>query len=184
MLSDGTIRKLLARDDGTLGISCGLPLRDEQFQPASLDLRLGDVLGGERVQAPPPGKILLGEPGPVDGWWLPVHAFRLASTAETVRLGPSLAGRVEGKSSWARRGLMVHCAGFVDPGFSGQITLELFNLGPAPVFLEEGRRIAQICFDWVDTRPVRIYGDPALRSRYNGQRGPTPAREWTDAQGL
>jgi dCTP deaminase len=178
MLSDRTIRKLLGRGDGTLGIESLVPLRDEQFQPASFDLRLGDVLGGERVTAIPEFDGELEPRGPAPGWWLPVHSFRLASTLERVRLGSNLAGRVEGKSSWARRGLMVHCAGFVDPGFRGQITLELFNLGPATVFLELGKRIAQICFDWVDTNPERIYGHPGLRSRYMDQHGPTPAKEW------
>lgn len=104
--------------------------------------------------------------------------FYLAATIETVGLGPMLAGQVHGKSSWARKGLQVHSAGFVDPGFAGVIVLELFVMSDAPVEVQRGKRICQMSFEWMDTRPTRLYGDPLLRNRYNGQDTVTAAREW------
>lgn len=163
MLSDRSIRRLLSKTDGQLAIKSSLAIQDSQFQPASFDLRLGDVARARATH---------GE----TQWWIEPFTFYLASTAETVTLGECLAGRVEGKSSWARQGLIVHCAGFVDPGFSGEITLELFNLTRSPIAIMAGQRVAQICFDWMDDRPDRVYGAPGLRSRYMGQKGPTPAR--------
>lgn len=91
-----------------------------------------------------------------------------------------LCGRVEGKSSWARQGLIVHAAGFVDPGFRGQLTLELFNMSAEYIPLEYGAPIAQISFDFMDWPAQRPYGHPELRSRYQGQIGPTPARPYGD----
>lgn len=157
MLSDRTIRKLI--DQGRLKITAPVAMRDEQFQPASIDLRMAEATIVQPL------------------------SFVLGYTLESLELDQMLAGRVEGKSSWARRGLSVHCAGFIDPGFRGQITLELFNYTAFPIVVNHCRRIAQISFEWMDDRPNRVYGDPGLRSRYQDQTGATPAREWvTDSQ--
>jgi len=161
MLSDSTIRVLLA--NGTIGI---VPTpADVAFQPASVDLCLDDtfLVGTRRTQ-------VSGE-----SFQLGAGVCALASTVETVTLPASVVGRVEGKSTWGRRFLMVHStAGFIDPGFSGQITLELCNLTRRPLLLYPGRAIAQISFDWLDVPARRPYGHPELRSHYQHQRGVTP----------
>lgn len=172
MLSDGTIQKCIANGQLTITDPSG-PLLDEQWQPASVDLRLGMVQGADdaHVQAEGEGHT----------WVLWPGGFYLASTVETVGLSPMLTAVVHGKSSWARRGLQVHAAGFIDPGFAGEIVLELYVMDSEPVEVQAGKRICQLTFDWMDTRPKRMYGDPALRNRYNGQSGVVGAREWVKA---
>lgn len=92
----------------------------------------------------------------------------LASTIETVKLSPMFAGRVEGKSSLARLGLMVHItAGFVDPGFAGKITLELVNMSPLPIKLYVDMSIAQICFFETRTPALLPYGHKNRNSKYH-----------------
>ena len=101
----------------------------------------------------------------------------LASTRETIHLGQKHAAQVGGKSSLGRLGLTVHqTAGFIDPGFHGQITLEIVNLGTRPVVLTEGMRIAQITIWELDRAAERPYGHHALGSHYQGQEGPTPTK--------
>lgn len=105
--------------------------------------------------------------------------FVLASTIETVTLGDHLAGRLEGKSSLGRLGLLVHStAGFIDPGFSGQITLELSNVATLPIRLWPGMRIGQLCVFRLSSPAERPYGSSRLGSRYQGQMGPTASRAW------
>jgi dCTP deaminase len=100
----------------------------------------------------------------------------LGCTMEYIRLPSTLAARIEGKSSVGRMGLAIHVtAGFVDPGFYGQLTLELVNHSGRPVFLKPGMRIAQMSFHTLSQLPRRVYGDPALGSHYQGQVGPTPS---------
>lgn len=100
----------------------------------------------------------------------------LASTKETITLGPGYAAQIGGKSSLGRLGLTVHqTAGFIDPGFHGQITLELVNLGSRPIVLTEGMRIAQLTIWTLDQPAERPYGHAALGSHYQGQHGPTAA---------
>lgn len=102
--------------------------------------------------------------------------FLLGTTCERVTLSRSVQAQVSGKSSLGRLGLQVHqTAGFIDPGFTGQITLELYNVGDVPVVLKEGMRIAQIAFVWLDRSCERPYGHPDLGSHYQGQRGATPS---------
>lgn len=101
----------------------------------------------------------------------------LAHTRETLTLPRFLIARIEGKSTLARRFLIVHTtAGFIDPGFSGQITLELMNLSGENMTLEPGMLICQVSFDMLDAEPLRAYGEEGLASKYQGQVGPTPAR--------
>lgn len=105
--------------------------------------------------------------------------FVLASTIESITLGLGHAAKVEGKSSLGRLGLMVHStAGFVDPGFSGDITLELSNVANLPIKLYPGMKIAQICFFALDTPAMDSYGSTTYSSRYQGQKGPTPSKAW------
>lgn len=126
-----------------------------QFQPASLELHLG----GDEPLFMPPGH------------------FVLAHTLETVSIGAYHVAQVNGKSSWGRLGILVHAtAGFVDPGFRGQITLELKNLHhDKAVVLPAGAAICQLVFSTLNSPPSRLYGDPGLRSHYQNQTGTTPS---------
>ena len=103
--------------------------------------------------------------------------FVLGSTYEQVTLPDDVAARLEGKSSLGRLGLLTHStAGFVDPGFSGHVTLELSNVANLPIVLTPGMAIGQISFMTMTTPVDRPYGSPELRSRYQGQSDPTPSR--------
>lgn len=173
-----------AVESGRVGVD---PWDPTLVQPASLDLLLGDTflseptpnsifpgyidpsqpLDVEHVETVvSPGKVYALEPG----------AFVLASTHEAVTLPPDVSAQVAGKSSLARHGLIVETAGFVDGGFSGTITLEVFNLARRPILLHPGMKIAQLCFLRMTSPAVKPYGSGANGSRYQGQRGPTPSR--------
>lgn len=155
------------------------------IQPASVDVRLGSAFRLFRHQ---PGAFIdpdTSEPGLTELTTLSGHEvfvlepgdFALGCTLETVTLSPAIAARLEGKSSLGRLGLVVHStAGWIDPGFSGQITLELSNLSPLPVILRPGRPIGQLCVMRLSSPASRPYGSPELGSKYQGQCGPTPSR--------
>ena len=105
--------------------------------------------------------------------------FVLASTYEVISLPDDIAGRLEGKSSLGRLGLLTHStAGFIDPGFSGHITLELSNVANLPVKLFPGMKIGQLCLIKLSSAAEHPYGSALYGSRYQGQRGPTPSRSW------
>lgn len=132
------------------------PYNPDQLQPASYDLRLGDSIPSEFV---------------IDSL-----DFMLAHTEEVIHVPDWLAARVEGKSSWARRGLFAHtCAGWIDPGFRGQITLELFNASSEPIPLKPGDLISQVSFYLLSSPAAQPYGK---RNHYQGQMGAT--RSWLD----
>ena len=103
--------------------------------------------------------------------------FVLGSTYEVISLPDDVAARVEGKSSLGRLGLLTHAtAGFVDPGFSGHVTLELSNVATLPIKLWPGMKIGQLCFFRLSSPSEHPYGSEKYGSRYQGQRGPTPSR--------
>ena len=105
--------------------------------------------------------------------------FVLASTYEVITLPDDIAGRLEGKSSLGRLGLLTHStAGFIDPGFSGHITLELSNVANLPVKLFPGMKIGQLCLIKLSSPAEHPYGSEKYGSRYQGQRGPTPSRSF------
>jgi len=105
--------------------------------------------------------------------------FVLASTYEVITLPDDIAGRLEGKSSLGRLGLLTHStAGFIDPGFSGHITLELSNVANLPVKLFPGMKIGQLCLIKLSSPTEHPYGSAVYGSRYQGQRGPTPSKSW------
>jgi dCTP deaminase len=105
--------------------------------------------------------------------------FVLGSTFELVRLGGDVAARLEGKSSLGRLGLLTHStAGFVDPGFTGHLTLELSNVATLPIMLWPGMKIGQLCFFNLTSPAESPYGTDGNQNRYQGQRGPTPSRSW------
>lgn len=186
ILSDADI--VFSRDIGQLDIS---PWHDELLQPASYDLTLEPKIKRFR-HGMFNRSVGHAEVEELQTWWeeesffgnadetpwtvLGSGEFALVSTKETVTVSAALAGQVAGKSSLARQGLLVEAAGWVDPGFSGQITLELKNLTPAPIVLTAGMPICQIVFLWLRTRCNKPYGSPGLGSRYQDQRGPTEAR--------
>jgi dCTP deaminase len=117
----------------------------------------------------------------VDGQPFVLHPgeFVLASTLEVITLGHQLAGRLEGKSSLGRLGLLTHStAGFIDPGFSGHVTLELSNVANLPITLWPGMKIGQLCIFRLSSPAEHPYGSAVYGSRYQGQRGPTPSRSW------
>ena len=103
--------------------------------------------------------------------------FVLASTLEVISLGDELAARIEGKSSLGRLSLLTHStAGFIDPGFSGHVTLELSNVATLPIKLWPGMKIGQLCVFRLSSPAEHPYGSAIYGSRYQGQRGPTPSR--------
>src|SRR5690606_12185945 len=105
--------------------------------------------------------------------------FVLASTLEVITLGDQLAGRLEGKSSLGRLGLLTHStAGFIDPGFSGHVTLELSNVATLPIRLWPGMRIGQLAIFRLSSPAENPYGSAVYGSCYQNQRGPTPSRAW------
>ena len=105
--------------------------------------------------------------------------FVLASTYEVITLPDDIAGRLEGKSSLGRLGLLTHStAGFIDPGFSGHITLELSNVANLPVKLFPGMKIGQLCLIKLSSPAEHPYGSAQYGSRYQGQRGPTASKSW------
>lgn len=174
MLSDSKIIEAMRSGDLMLldpATGDSVDLRPEQLQPVSVDLRLGAVADYTRKHCR--------AGGPWE-WSLAPGAFTLASTFEVVALSEQLAGKVEGKSTIARLGLQVEAAGLVDPGFSGQLTLELINFSDETVTLVEGQRICQLCLFEVDGKVMHPYGSTRMGgtagSHYQGQRGPTPAR--------
>lgn len=167
-----------AVESGDLGIS---PYRPEQVQPASYDVLLGPALrellpgGAIDLAAVPGGHTRLVEIDPVEGYMLLPGGFVLGSTEESVRIPNQTVGRVEGKSSLGRLGLTVHItAGFIDPGFRGQITLEFKNDGPRPLILRPGLPVAQLTFESLRQTPKRVYGTAG--NHYQDQSGPTESR--------
>ncbi|GAB3610424.1 dCTP deaminase [Humibacter ginsengiterrae] len=105
--------------------------------------------------------------------------FALGSTFERVTLPDNVAARLEGKSSLGRLGLLTHStAGFIDPGFTGHVTLELSNVATLPIKLWPGMKIGQMCFFQLSSPAEQPYGSAAYSSRYQGQRGPTASRSF------
>jgi dCTP deaminase len=180
LLSDRDIRAEI--ESGRVGID---PYSPEMVQPSSIDVRLDRffrVFENHRyphidpsveqsemtreVEAPGDEPFVL-HPG----------EFVLGSTYEVVSLPNDVAARLEGKSSLGRLGLLTHStAGFIDPGFSGHVTLELANVATLPILLWPGMKIGQVCFFRMTSEADHPYGSSIYGSRYQGQRGPTPSR--------
>lgn len=164
MLPDHEIVEAIAR--GEIDID-PLPL-DAAIQSCSVELHLAKL-----IKVPTRG-VFRDEEAP---HYLPPGAFALASTIERITVPAHLACEVYGKSSIGREGLAVHItAGLVDPGFSGDLTLELYNHSPWLFRLVEGMAICQIVFYRLGSAALRPYGHPSLGSHYQGQRGATPSR--------
>lgn len=182
LLSDCDI--LAAIDTGQLTID---PFNPSDLQPASVDVHLGRdfrVFNHPACTHINPAlpqddltTVITVLPG--GRFVLHPHEFALASTVETVSLGDEHAARIEGRSSLGRLGLLTHAtAGFIDPGFTGQLTLELSNAAPLPIVLWPGMSIGQLCFFRLSSPAERPYGSGGLGSRYQGQLGPTESRAY------
>jgi dCTP deaminase len=143
------------------------PIQDSQIQPASLDVRLSDHF----ITHPEGARVFATN----EFWTLQPGDCILGSIVERFRLADNEVARVEGKSSWARHFLTVHSAGFIDPGFHGDITLELKNDGHHEIELRPGAVIAQVSFQLLVAPAVRPYGSRGLNSHYQGQRNTTPS---------
>lgn len=121
------------------------------------------------------------EVDPAEGFILHPGEFVLGSTFEQVTLPDDIAARLEGKSSLGRLGLMTHStAGFIDPGFTGHVTLELSNVATLPIRLWPGMKIGQLCFFQLSSPADHPYGSGEYKSRYLGQRGPTASRSFVN----
>ncbi len=177
ILSDKNILSRLERGD--LSIT---PLEEGQIQPASVDIRLGDTFSV--IEDSPSGVITLDEettykPLRSDTYVLLPGQFILATTMEYFILPNDLTAFVEGRSSLGRMGLFIQNAGWVDPGFQGEITLELFNANRCAIKLQTGRRVGQLVFAQMDSEALRPY-----RGKYQGQRGATGSRVYLDQEKL
>ncbi len=177
ILSDRGIRE--AMSSGEIGIS---PFDKKSIQPASLDIRLGTSFG-----LPKPNTSLF-TPKIVkfheqleydefvsDSFILYTGMFVLGTTMEKIKLADNITAFVEGRSSIGRLGLFVQNAGWVDPGFEGEITLELYNAGPYPIELRAGTRVAQLVFAMMD-----YPADNPYRGKYQGQTGATGSSIYKD----
>ena len=173
ILSDRTIRDMIV--EKTLKIT---PLSEEQIQPASVDIRLGKTFS--IVDDTPSGIITLDseikyKTITADKYLILPGQFVLATTMEFFELPDDLTAFVEGRSSLGRMGLFIQNAGWVDPGFKGEITLELFNANRCAIELTAGRRVGQLVFAKMD----RTAQDP-YNGKYQGQTGATGSRVFMD----
>ncbi|SDU78038.1 dCTP deaminase [Arcanobacterium phocae] len=163
------------------------PWDPAMIQPSSVDVHLDrmfrlfsnhkyDVIDPAKEQ---PELTRLVEVEPDGAFVLHPGEFVLGATYEFVSLGDNVAARLEGKSSLGRLGLLTHStAGFIDPGFSGHITLELSNTATMPIKLYPGMKIGQLCFFQLSSPAEQPYGSGTNESRYQGQRGPTASRSY------
>ena len=163
ILSDESI---LARlDSGSISVTP--EVRADQVQPASLDIRLGGSYSNEHT-----GEVYENR----DEVVIEPFTFYLATTRDRITLPADLSAMVSGRSSLARKGLIIHTtAGWIDAGFEGEITLEVFNFGLEPVVLEPGKRVGQLVFFEMDRPAACPYGEKG-DAKYQGQSGPTQSR--------
>jgi dCTP deaminase len=182
LLSDKDIRNQI--ESGRVVID---PYDPAMIQPSSIDVRLDRffrVFENHKYPHIDPSVeqadlTRLVEPDGDDPFILHPGEFVLASTYEVITLPDDVASRLEGKSSLGRLGLLTHStAGFIDPGFSGHITLELSNVANLPITLWPGMKIGQLCILRLTSPSERPYGSSGVGSKYQGQRGPTPSRSY------
>ncbi|MCB0391346.1 MAG: dCTP deaminase [Bdellovibrionales bacterium] len=175
ILSDHTLAELIEKKELVVE-----PLQPESIQPASIDCHLGDhflvvedrqmhtiELDTEITYREIKGSEII----------IPPHSFLLATTQEYIKLPDNLTAFVEGRSSIGRIGLFIENAGWVDPGFEGQITLELYNANSLPIRLQAGRRVCQLVFCKMDQKAKNPY-----RGKYQGQRNTTGSRVFQDSE--
>ena len=163
------------------------PFDTSMVQPSSIDVRLDRYFRVFENHKYPhidpaeeqPDLTRMVEPDGAEPFILHPGEFVLGSTYELVSLPDDVAARLEGKSSLGRLGLLTHStAGFIDPGFSGHVTLELSNVATLPIKLWPGMKIGQLAFFRLASPAEHPYGSARYGSRYQGQRGPTPSRSY------
>lgn len=184
VLSDRTIQLEMAA--GRIVVE---PCDPDDIQPSSVDLHLGDdfqVFRNSRYPYIDPSRQQPGLTEQVNAsreepFVLHPGEFALGTTVERIELPDDIVGRLEGKSSLGRLGLLIHStAGYVDPGWIGRLTLELSNVANLPILLTPGMKIGQISFSRMSTAVDRPYGHPELGSRYQGQTAATPSKMHED----
>lgn len=173
ILSDHTIMYNVV--DNRLAIE---PLDPKQIQPASVDIRLGNTFA--IVEDFPDGIVTMDskiayKTITADRYVLMPGQFVLATTMEYFKLPDNLTAFVEGRSSLGRMGLFIQNAGWVDPGFEGEITLELFNANKCAIELKAGRRVGQLVFAEMDKPALHPYN-----GKYQGQKGATGSKVYMD----
>jgi dCTP deaminase len=169
ILSDATLRQLLQTGDLVVE-----PVDDDQIQPASIDLRLSDhflKVDENRLEVIRLDSEVEYVELTQEQIVIPPHSFLLATTRERIRLPDDVTAFVEGRSSIGRIGLFIQNAGWVDPGFEGNLTLELFNANRLPIRLQSGRRICQLVFARMDRAAQNPYS-----GKYQGQSRATGSR--------
>lgn len=179
ILSDRSIRAAL--DAGRIVVD---PLADRAIQPSSVDVRVDRgfrLFSNHRypfidVRQDQPGLTELVEVPEDEPFVLHPGEFVLGATLERIGLSDDLVGRLEGKSSLGRLGLLIHStAGFIDAGFDGHVTLELSNVATLPITIYPGMPIGQLAFFELDAPAEHPYGSSETGSKYQGQQGPTPS---------
>lgn len=175
ILSDKTLKEMI--DKGELVVE---PLTEDSIQPASVDCRLGNhflVVEDRNMHTIDLNTEIIYREYNGDEITIPPHSFLLATTMERIHLPNNLTAFVEGRSSIGRIGLFIQNAGWVDPGFEGQVTLELYNANSLPIRLEAGRRICQLVFCKMD----QVANNP-YQGKYQGQRNTTGSRVFRDSE--
>lgn len=175
ILSDKTLNELISK--GELVVE---PLQEDSIQPASIDCHLGShflILEDREMHTIDLSSEILYREINGDQITIPPHSFLLATTKEYIKVPDNLTAFVEGRSSIGRIGLFIQNAGWVDPGFEGQITLELYNANSLPIRLQAGRRICQLVFCRMDQAALNPY-----RGKYQGQRNTTGSLVYKDRE--
>ncbi|MBL7689181.1 MAG: dCTP deaminase [Bdellovibrionaceae bacterium] len=175
ILSDKTLNAMIKK--GELVVE---PLTQESIQPASIDCRLGShflLVENFNMKTIDMDSEILYREYEGETITIPPHTFLLATTMEWVKLPNDLTAFVEGRSSIGRLGLFIQNAGWVDPGFEGNITLELYNANSLPITLTAGRRICQLVFCKMDQAAANPYA-----GKYQGQKKSVGSRVYNDAE--
>lgn len=182
ILSDKSIKNAIK--EGRITID---PYEPKAVQPSSIDVHLdhrfivfkNHTMSHIDVKQNLESLTTQVEASETDPFLLHPGEFVLGSTLERVGIPSDLVGRIEGKSSLGRLGLLIHStAGFVDAGWNGQLTLEFSNVASLPITLYPGMRIGQISFMQMTSEAENPYGAELLGSKYQGQEGPRPSRYW------
>lgn len=175
ILSDKKILELLSTRELIID-----PINPEQIQPASVDIRLGNhflKLDENSIESMTLTDEIRYVSFETDEVVIPPHSFLLATTREYIKLPGNLTAFVEGRSSIGRMGLFIQNAGWVDPGFEGEITLELYNANRLPIRLKSDRRICQLVFASMDQYAMNPY-----KGKYQGQKKPVGSRVFMDEE--
>lgn len=163
ILSDQTLKEMIAREELVI-----TPIDEKSIQPASIDCRLGNhflVVESNQMDIITLDAEIKYREISGESITIPPHTFLLATTQEYIEVPDDLTAFVEGRSSIGRIGLFIQNAGWVDPGFKGRITLELYNAGSLPIRLEAGKRICQLVFCKMDQKAKNPY-----KGKYQGQK--------------